>query len=110
LKFEFDSALFQFALRGEKVFLIRAKSEVKHANLTVTGRFRFLARREQRDPGISLANKSRDAIPHPLVKSPEPENLGVPFHRSRDVAHADSHVINSFELHKRLIEKLEHIW
>src|SRR5712664_3466428 len=33
------------------------------------------------------------------MKSLESENLSVPFHRSLDVAHAESYVINSFELH-----------
>jgi hypothetical protein len=33
------------------------------------------------------------------MKSLEPENFSVPFHRSLDVAHADSYVINSLEFH-----------
>src|SRR6202035_2015302 len=32
LEFKFDSALFQFALRSEKIFPVRAKSEMKHSN------------------------------------------------------------------------------
>jgi len=36
LEFEFDSALFQFALRGEKIFTVGAKSEVKHPKFAVT--------------------------------------------------------------------------
>jgi hypothetical protein len=36
LEFEFDTALFQFALRGQKIFAVRAKSEVKHSKFAVT--------------------------------------------------------------------------
>ena len=36
LKFKFDSTLFQFALRGEKILSIRAKSEMKHSKFAVT--------------------------------------------------------------------------
>ena len=36
LKFKFDSALFQFALRGEKIFTVSAKSEMKHPKFAVT--------------------------------------------------------------------------
>ena len=35
LEFEFDSALLQFALRGEKIFPVCAKREVKHSDLAV---------------------------------------------------------------------------
>ena len=36
LEFEIDSALFQFALRGEKILFVRAKSEMKHSKFTMT--------------------------------------------------------------------------
>ena len=36
LEFEFDSALFQFALRGEKILPVSAKSEVKHSDLAAS--------------------------------------------------------------------------
>jgi len=36
LEFEFDSALFEFALCSEKIFAVRAKGEVKHSNFAVT--------------------------------------------------------------------------
>ena len=36
LKFEFDSAVFQFVLCGEKIFPVRAKSEVKHSDVAAS--------------------------------------------------------------------------
>src|SRR2546430_16277241 len=36
LEFEFDSALFEFALCSEKIFAVRAKGEVKHLNFAVS--------------------------------------------------------------------------
>ena len=36
LEFEFDSALFEFALRGEKIFPVCAKGEMKHPKFAVT--------------------------------------------------------------------------
>ena len=36
LEFEIDTAFFQFALRGEKIFPVRAKSEMKHPKFAVT--------------------------------------------------------------------------
>src|SRR4026207_1836274 len=68
LEFEFDSALFQFALRIEEIFPVRAKRQMKHSNFAVRRRFRLLVRGEQRDPGISLADKSWHAVPHPIMK------------------------------------------
>ena len=35
LEFELDSALFQFALRGEKILPVRAKREMKHSDLAM---------------------------------------------------------------------------
>jgi hypothetical protein len=104
LEFEFDTALFQFALRDEEIFAVRAKSEVKHSKFAVTWRCRFCiwARRKQRNPGISFPNKSRHTIPHAFMKSLEAENFDIPVHRLLDVTHTESHVINSFELHKEL--------
>src|SRR6266566_3771644 len=75
---------------------------MKHSNFAVCRRFRLLVRREQGDPGVSFANKSRHAIPHAIVKSLEPENVDVPFGRSFDVAHAHGYMINTFELHEML--------
>jgi hypothetical protein len=54
---------------------------------------------EQRDPGVSLTNKSRHAAPRSFMKSLKSQNVGVPLHRSLDVAYADGYVINSFKLH-----------
>jgi hypothetical protein len=102
LEFEFDSALLQLALSGEKIFTVRAKGEMKHSNFAVCRRFRFLVRGEQGDSGISFADKSWHPIPHAFVKSLEPENVDVPFGRSFDVAHAHGYVINTFELHEML--------
>ena len=36
LEFEIDSALFQFALSGEKILFVCAKGEVKHPKFAVT--------------------------------------------------------------------------
>ena len=36
LEFEFDSALFQFALRGKKIFMVSAKGQVKHSKFAMT--------------------------------------------------------------------------
>ena len=36
LEFEFDSALFQFVLRGEEILSVCAKSEVKHSDVTMS--------------------------------------------------------------------------
>ena len=36
LEFEFDSALFQFALCGDEIFTISAKSEMKYPKFAVT--------------------------------------------------------------------------
>jgi hypothetical protein len=102
LEFEFDSALLEFTLRGEKILPIRTESEMKHSNFAMCGRFRFLVRGEQGDPGISFANKSRHAVPHAIMKSFEPEEVDVPFGRLLDVAHAHGYVINAFELHGML--------
>jgi hypothetical protein len=41
LEFEFDSALFQFALRDEEIFPVGAKREVKHLDAFVRGACRF---------------------------------------------------------------------
>jgi hypothetical protein len=87
-------------LRSEKIFAIRAEGEMKHSNFAVPGRFRLLIRGEQSDPGVSFANKSRDAIPHAIMKVLEPENIDVPFGRALDVAHAHGYMINTFELHE----------
>jgi len=102
LEFEFDSALFQFALRIEEIFPVRAKRQMKHSNFAMPGRFRLLVRGKQGDPCISFADKSWHAIPHAIMKSLEPENVDVPFGRSFDVAHAHGYVINTFELHEML--------
>jgi hypothetical protein len=102
LEFEFDSALFQFLLRSEKIFPVRTKGEMKHSNFSVCRRFRFLVRGEQGDSGISFADKSWHPIPHAIVKSLEPENVDVPFGRAFNVAHAHGYVINTFELHEML--------
>ena len=98
LEFEFDSALFEFALRPEEIFPVRAKRQMKHSNFAVRGRFRLLVRGEQGDPGVSFANKSRHPVPHAIMKSLEPENVDVPFGRSFDIAHAERNMINSFEV------------
>ena len=102
LEFEFDSALFQFPLRSEKIFPVRPKSQMKHSNFAVRGRFRLLVRREQGDPGISFANKSWHPIPHPIMKPLKPEDLDVPFGRALDVANTHRDVINAFEVHASL--------
>ena len=36
LKFEFDSAIFEFALRRKKIFPVRAEREMKHPKTAVT--------------------------------------------------------------------------
>ena len=36
LEFETDSALFQFALCGDEIFTVSAKSEMKHPKFAVT--------------------------------------------------------------------------
>ena len=36
LEFEFDASFFQFALRGDKIFPVCPKSEVKNSELAVT--------------------------------------------------------------------------
>src|SRR5262245_24788904 len=100
LKFEFDFAFLQFPSRSAKIFAIRTKREMQHSNFAMCGSFRFLVRREQGDPGISFANKSRHAVPHTVVKPLESENVNVPLGGSSDVAHAHGYVVNSFELHK----------
>jgi hypothetical protein len=102
LEFEFDSALFEFALRPEEIFPVGAKRQMKHSNFAVRGRFRLLVRGEQGDPGVSFANKSRHPVPHAIMKPLEPENVDVPFGGLLDVAHAHGYVINSFELHEML--------
>ena len=102
LGFEFDSALFQFPLRSEKIFPVRTKGQMKHSNFAVRGRFRLLVRREQGDPGISFANKSWHPIPHPIMKPLKSEDVDVPFGRSFDVANTHRDVINAFELHASL--------
>src|SRR4029077_286352 len=82
-----------------------AERQMKHSNFAMCGRFRLLVRGEQGDPGISLANKSRHAIPHAIMKSLKPEDVDVPFGRSFNVAHAHRYVINTFELHGILDRK-----
>jgi len=99
LEFEFDSALFQFALRRDKILLIGTKRQMKHPNFAVRGRFHLLGRWEQGDSSISFANESRHAIPHAVMKPFESENVDVPFGGSFDVADTHCDVINSFELH-----------
>jgi len=79
LEFEFDSTLFEFALRSEKIFPVRAKGEMKHSNFAVRGRFRFLTRWEQGDPSVSFADKSWHTIPQAIVKPLEPEDVDIPF-------------------------------
>src|SRR6516225_8015445 len=101
LEFEFDSALFQFLLRNAKIFVVRAKGEMKHSNLAVCGYFRLLVGGKQGNAGISLANKRWHAVPHVFVKPLEPENVDVPFGRLFHVAHAHGYVINAFELHEK---------
>ena len=108
LEFEVDSALFQFALRCEKIFTVRSKSEMKYSEFPVTWRRRFCIRAcgEQRNPSISFPDEGRHAVPHAFMKALEPENLDIPFHGSLDVAHAESYMINSFELHRKLRQNL----
>ena len=36
LEFEFDSALFQFVLRGEEILSVCAKSEMKHSDVAMS--------------------------------------------------------------------------
>jgi len=79
LEFEFDSTLFEFALRSEKIFPVRAKGEMKHSNFAVRGRFRLMVGREQGEPGISFADKSWHSIPHGIMKPLESENVDVPL-------------------------------
>jgi hypothetical protein len=38
LEFEFDVAIFEFALRGKKIFPVRAEREMKHPKTAVTRR------------------------------------------------------------------------
>ena len=38
LEFEFDSALFEFALRSKKILPVRAEREMKHPKTAVTRR------------------------------------------------------------------------
>ncbi len=45
LEFEFDSALFEHALRGKKIFPARTEGEVKHSDVIA----RYRARRPLRD-------------------------------------------------------------
>src|SRR6476620_9199985 len=79
LEFKFDSARFEFLLRSDKIFAVRAKRQMKHSNFSMRGRFRLLVRGEQGDPGVSFADKSRHAIPHAIMNSLEPEDGDVPF-------------------------------
>ena len=102
LEFEFDSVCFEFLLCNDKIFAICPKRQMKHSNFAVRGRFRFLVRGEQGDPGISLADKGWHAIPHAIMKPLEPENVDLPFGGSFNVAHAHGYVINAFELHEML--------
>ena len=82
-----------------KILPVRAKGEMKHSNFAVRGRFWLLVRGEQRDAGISFANESRHAIPHPVMEPLESKNVDVPSGRAIDVPHAHRDVIDSFELH-----------
>ena len=104
LEFEFDSALFQFALRGKKIFMVGAKGQVKHSKFAMTWRCRFCIRLrgEQRNPGISFTDKSRHAVPHAFVKTLEPEDVDIPIGRALNIAHTHGYVINSLKLHKAL--------
>jgi hypothetical protein len=72
---------------------------VKHSDFAAIWWFCLLARREQRKPSIPFANKSWHAVPHAFIKPLEPENFGVPFRRSLDIAHADGDMIDSFKFH-----------
>jgi len=79
LEFKFDSARFEFLLRSDKIFAVRAKRQMKHSNFAVPGRFRLFVRWEQGDPGISFADKSWHPIPHAIMKPLESENVDVPL-------------------------------
>jgi hypothetical protein len=80
---------------------------MKHSNFAMRRHFWLLVRGEQGDPGIPFADKSWHAVPHPFVKSLEPENVDVPFRRSLNVAHANCYVINALELHETLNQNLD---
>jgi hypothetical protein len=79
LEFKFDSARFEFLLRSDKIFAVRAKRQMKHSNFSMRGRFRLLVRGEQGDPGVSFADKSWHSIPHAIMKPLESENVDVPL-------------------------------
>jgi hypothetical protein len=101
LEFEFDAALFKLVLRAEKIFPVRAKSEMQHADI-VAARWRFWTTAplgKQRDGGISFGYECGNSVPHLFITSLESEDVHVPVRGLLHVAHSERHVINSFELH-----------
>jgi len=81
LEFEFDSPLFKLLLRTEKIFPVRAKSEMQHAD-PAAPRWRFwmtITHRKQRDRGISFANEGGDSLPHSIMPSLETQNVDIPL-------------------------------
>src|SRR5207237_10200177 len=65
LEFEFDAALFKLLLCSEKIFPVRTKSEMQHADSVVRRGFgNAAARWKESNSSIAFADKRGHAIPH----------------------------------------------
>ena len=102
LEFEFDSALFKLLLCAEKIFPVRAKSEMQHADSVVRRGFEIAATRgKESNSSIAFADERGNAIPHSFVLPLQTQDIDVPLNRAFHVAHCESYVINSVELHEQ---------
>ena len=102
LEFEFDAPLFKLLLCSEKIFPVRTKSEMQHADVVVRPGFRIAAARwKESNSSIAFADERGNAIPHSFVLSLQTQDINIPLNRAFHVAHCESYVINSVELHEQ---------
>jgi len=102
LEFEFDAALLKLLLCLEKVFPVRTKSEMQHTNFVAQRGFRIAATRwKKSNSSIAFADEYGNAIPLSFVLPLQTQDINIPLNRAFHLAHCESYVINSVELHEQ---------
>jgi hypothetical protein len=102
LEFEFDAPLLKLLLCPEKIFPVRTKSEMQHADSAVRRGFEIAATRwKKSNSSIAFADERGNAIPHSFVLPLQTQDIDVPLNRALHVAYCESYVIKSVELHEQ---------
>ena len=102
LEFELDGPLLKLLLCSEKIFPVRTKSEMQHADSVVWSGFRIAAARwKESNSSIAFADERGNAIPHSFVLPLQTQDINIPLNRAFHVAHCESYVINSIEPHEQ---------